>query len=81
MAQPLRGVSTHLNEQKFPVPADIWADVGVISRADSLCGSHAFQHNFQLFVTQTCALYRKFLVSIQSSDRHSLPIAVIPLRH
>jgi hypothetical protein len=30
--------------------------VRVISTEDALCGSHAFQHDLQLFVAQTCAL-------------------------
>jgi hypothetical protein len=56
-------------------------DVRVISTADALCGSHAFQHNFQLFAARRCALCRKFQVSLESPDRHSLPVAVIPPSH
>jgi hypothetical protein len=48
----------------------------VISTADAPCGCHAFQHNFQVFIAQRCALYRKFLVSLESPDRHSLLVAV-----
>jgi hypothetical protein len=80
--------STHLNEQKCPSQhmsrnqcllsmGDVW----VVSTADSLCGSHAFQHNFQLFVTQRYALCRKSLVPLESPDRLSLLVAVIPLSH
>jgi hypothetical protein len=32
-----------------PMPAEL-GDVHVISTTDGLCGSHAFQHNFQLSV-------------------------------
>jgi hypothetical protein len=52
-------------------------DVHVISTAHALCGSHAFQHNFQLFVARRCALCRWFLVSLESHDRHSLLVALI----
>jgi hypothetical protein len=45
--------------------------VRVISTADALCGSHAFQHNFQLFAAQKFALCRKFLVSLESPDTFS----------
>jgi hypothetical protein len=49
-------------------------DIRVTSTAGAACGSHAFQHNFQL-------LAAKFVVSLESSDRHSLIIAVIPVSH
>jgi hypothetical protein len=52
-------------------------DVHVISTADDVCGSHAFQHNFQLLIAQKCALHQKFLISPKSSDRHSLLIVII----
>jgi hypothetical protein len=60
----LQGDSTHLNERESPwhhvlvcPEADARWDMGdapVISTADALCGSCAFQHNFQLFVAQRC---------------------------
>jgi hypothetical protein len=56
-------------------------DFRVISTADALCGSHAFQHNFQLFVAQKYALCRKFLVALEFPDRNSVLVAVIPLSH
>jgi hypothetical protein len=58
-------------------------DVRVISTADVLCTSsfHSFQHNFQLLVVQRCVLCRKFLVSLEYPDKHSLFVAVIPLSH
>lgn len=59
----LRGSSIHLNEQKFPVNIcpetsayEEMCDVYVISTAVAPCGSHAFQHNFWVFVTQRCVL-------------------------
>jgi hypothetical protein len=55
-------------------------DVHVITTADALHGSHAFQHNFQLFVAPRCALCRNFLVSFESPGRHSLLVAVIPVK-
>jgi hypothetical protein len=80
--------STHLNEQKFPLNicpessacCDM-CDIRVISTANAPCGSHTFQHNFQLFVAQKCVLHRKFLVSLESPGRHSLLIAVMPLSY
>lgn len=56
-------------------------DVGyvrVISTADAVCGSYTSQHRFQLFLTQMYAPPRTFLVSLESSEGHSLLIAVIP---
>jgi hypothetical protein len=53
----------------------------VASKADALCGSHAFQHNFQPFVAQRWVLCQKFLVSLESPDRHSLLAAVVPPSH
>jgi hypothetical protein len=53
----------------------------VISTTDSLYGSHAFQHNFRLFVAQRYTHCRKFLVSIESPDKYSLLVAVVPLSH
>jgi hypothetical protein len=55
-------------------------DIGVISTEVALCGSHAFQHSFQLFVAQRCALCRKYLVSLDSPNRHSL-LVLMPLIH
>jgi hypothetical protein len=59
----LRKYSTHLSEEKVQVyicPEDntpsYMGDVRVISIAEGLCGYHAFQHNFQVFVSQRCAL-------------------------
>jgi hypothetical protein len=57
------------------------SEVHVISTADALCGSHAFQHNFQLFVAQKCVLLKKFLVSLKSPGKHSVFIAVLPLSY
>jgi hypothetical protein len=81
--QALRGYEPKSPSQHSPETSDCWhmGDVRVISTADALCGSHAFQHNFQLFITQRCALYWKFLVWLKSPDRHSLLIALIPLSH
>jgi hypothetical protein len=56
-------------------------DVHVIYAAYFLCGSHEFQTNFQLSVTEGCVLCRKFLVSLKSPDMHSLLVAVILLSH
>jgi hypothetical protein len=63
--QAQRGYSTYLNEQKFqvsvcPGTTAYWdmGDVCVISTADAVCGSHAFQHNFQLFIAQRCTLLK-----------------------
>jgi hypothetical protein len=66
------------NRQLVPVnicPETNACDVCVISTADALCSSHAFKHNFQLFVTQRWALWWTFLVSLESPDRHSLPLS------
>jgi hypothetical protein len=43
--------------------------VRVISTADALCGSRAFLHNFQLFVVQRCKICRKFMLSLEFSER------------
>jgi hypothetical protein len=51
------------------------------STAGALYVSQAFQHNFKLFVAQKCTLHRKFLVSLESSERHSLLVIVTPLSH
>jgi hypothetical protein len=40
----------------------------------ALRGSHALQHNFQLCITQEVR-------SLESPDKHSLFVAVMPLRH
>jgi hypothetical protein len=84
----LSGCSSHLNEQNYPVnirpeTSACWVmgDIFATSTAAALCGSHAFQHIFQLFAAQKCALCRKFMVSLESSDRHSLLVAAIPLSH
>jgi hypothetical protein len=58
-----------------------YGQVGVLSKAGPLCGSHSFQNNCQLFGTQTRAICRKFLVSLEFPDRHSLLIAAMPLSH
>jgi hypothetical protein len=57
------------------------ADVLVVSTAEALYGSHAFRHNFQLFVTQACAPSTKFLVLFESLDRYSLLVSGIFLNH
>jgi hypothetical protein len=71
------------NSQSDPEINACWemGDVHMMSTVDVLRGSHAFQHNFQLFSTQRCALCWKFLVSLEFRDRHSLFIAVTPLSH
>jgi hypothetical protein len=56
-------------------------DVRLISTADVLCGSHAFQHNFQHFVAQMCSLCLKSPVSLNFRERLSLLIAVIHLNY
>jgi hypothetical protein len=56
-------------------------DVRLIPTADALCGSRAFQHNFQPFVAQRWPLCRKSPVSRESPERNSLPVAVIPQSH
>jgi hypothetical protein len=58
-------------------------DVRVISTAHALCGSHAFRHNSQFFITQRYAFSGKSPVSLVSADGHSTSIlvAVIPLSH
>jgi hypothetical protein len=55
-------------------------NVHVISTADALCGSHAFQHNFQLFVAQRCEFCWQFLASLESLDRNCPLVAAIPLK-
>jgi hypothetical protein len=51
----LRGYSTRLNEKKIPSKHTRMSrnigDVSVTFTGDILCGFHAFQHHFQLFVT------------------------------
>jgi hypothetical protein len=42
----------------------------VNSTANALCGSHAFQHNFQLFVAQRCIICRILLLLLESPERH-----------
>jgi hypothetical protein len=61
-----------------PVPNDM-RNARVTSTVHTLCCSYAFQQSFQLLVTQRCELCRKFLVSLESPDRHSLLVAVMPL--
>jgi hypothetical protein len=84
--QAWRGCRTQMSKE---VPVNICAEtcdcwdtggVLVISTAHALCDSYAFQHNFQLFVAQKCALSRKFLVSLEFPDRHSVLVALIPLK-
>jgi hypothetical protein len=82
--QALRGYSVHLIEQKSPsqhmnrhqcLQRDM-SNVCVISIA-----SHAFKHVFQPFVAQMGAFCWKFLVPLESPNRHSLLIAIISLSH
>jgi hypothetical protein len=54
-------------------------DVLVILAGYAICGSHAFQHIIELFMTQKCKPCQKFLVSLKSSDKPSLLITVTPL--
>lgn len=54
-------------------------DFYVTSAAHALCGRLACQHIFQVFVAQKCVPFRKFLVSLETSDEHYLLFAVIPL--
>ena len=42
---------------------------------------HACHHNFQTFVSQKCVLYHKFVVLLETPDKHSLIFAVIPSSH
>ena len=37
------------------------------------------KRNFQLFVAKKCLLFQKLLASLESPDKHSLLVAVIPL--
>jgi len=53
-------------------------DFHVISATHAVCGSHACQRDFQLFVEQKGILFQKFLVLLQSLDGHSLFIAIAP---
>lgn len=55
--------------------------VHVISASVDLCCSHAFKHNFQIFVAWRRVLCWKFLVLLESPNRHSLLVAVIPMRY
>jgi hypothetical protein len=57
-----------------PVTAEISA---MFVTADALCGSHAFQHKFQVFVAQRFAPCHKILVSIESPDGPSLFVEAI----
>jgi hypothetical protein len=50
----------------------------VISTADATCGPHAFQPNFQFFVTQMYSPPRAFLVTMESPEVRSQLVAVIP---
>lgn len=45
---------------------------------DILCSSHACQHHFHLSFHKKRILFRKFLILLESPDRHSL-LVVIPL--
>jgi hypothetical protein len=56
-------------------------DYCVVSTGDAPCDSDAFQHNFQVFVAHRCELCRKFPVLLESPERHSLLVAVIPRSH
>jgi hypothetical protein len=55
--------SEHMSRNKFLPNV---CNVHVISTADPLYCSHVFQHNFQSFIAQRCALCWKFLVSLRS---------------
>jgi hypothetical protein len=52
------------------------ANVCVIFTADALCGSHACEHNFKLFVAQ----FQRFLVSAETLNRRSPLAAIISLK-
>lgn len=69
-----KSLSTYVYVQK-PVPANIWAMF--------VCSVWlpTFQHDFQLFCSQRCALYRIFPVFIESPHRHSVPVAALSLSH
>jgi hypothetical protein len=86
--QAIRDYSAHLSKYRFsanirPETNTCWDrdDDHVISTADAQTDSHAFQHNFQSFVAQRCALCRKFLVSLKPTERYSPLFAVISLSH
>jgi len=77
-----KGVSTHLNEQISPshLVQKVYnmGDFHVISTTHAVCGFHACQCDFQLFVEQKGILFQKFLVMLESLDGYSLFIAVAP---
>lgn len=52
-----------------------YMDVCMISTKVALCASHAFQHNFHLFIQKKYTLCQKCLVSLKSPDWCSLLIA------
>jgi hypothetical protein len=53
----------------------------VTSTAHAVCGSHACQYDFQLFIKQKGVLLQKFLVLLKSLNRQSLLIAVTPVSY
>jgi len=54
------------------------SDFSVVSAAGALCGPHACQHDFRLLVARNYLLFQKFLVLLESPDRHYLLLAVTP---
>lgn len=72
-------MSKRVQVNVYPESSVCWdmGDVCAISTAGAACGSHVFQHNFQLFTTQRCAICQELLVSLEFPNRHSLLIAVI----
>lgn len=52
------------------------SDFRVVSAAGVLCGPHGCQHNFRLLVVRNYLLFQKFLVLLESPDRHYLLFAV-----
>jgi len=55
------------------------SDFHVVSAAGALCGPHACQHNFRILVARKYLLFQKFLVLLESPDRHYLLFAVTPV--
>ena len=55
------------------------SDFRVVSAAGALCGPHACQHNFRLLIALNHLLFQKFLVLLESPDRHCLLFAVTPV--
>jgi hypothetical protein len=73
----LRGYSTNFNEQKSRQHMSRNRCLLRYGRCScehysscSVCGSHALQHNSQLFIAQRCSPCRKFIILLETHDRH-----------